>query len=292
MVEVRFDQNISNRPESQNKFQLFVIENAIMDDSGLKDSLTRYCQAHYGDIPYGVNRGEVSDEEQIRYRSYVLRKVINWLSPSGDPQSLIELGSAGDISAAIALPNTQVLSVDEDPTMFSFNIIRSLPKNFFPLVGEKKPSEVQSFVQTFFSKYRQRNAEFVKKIIPNLTTFAHDAHNLPIGDNIYSMALVQGTPDMLDFLPEASRVITRGGFVVSMVDDMYHKSGLPSAYDSHEYAGWQEFSFVSDEVVQKNGMRRIDIPVMLRSYEDVGHWINRKGEEYSAGFVFEIFQKL
>ncbi len=260
----------------------------------LQKSQERYVKEYYGDNQGNVSkendRNEILSQESRRLRMHVLKQVIGLLYPSEQPKKITEIGSAGDASIAMAFPDSQVSAVDIDRSMFTFNLYQNLPDKLFEMVGQKKPSLIRYML--LYPFLRKEVQKLVADSLPNLSIHVEDAGSLSFSSDSFDAAIVQGTPDMLDFLPEMTRVIKQGDYIVAIVYDDHHPYPSESAYDTRRYNGWKEYQFKNDKELERLGLRRVEVSDELRTLEHLTTYKDSKGKQYGAGVVFEIFQKI
>lgn len=260
-----------------------------LDD--LRSAQSRYCHAYYGD-EHGKtppDSDEILSRESRRIRRYSLRQAIDWLYPATPPSTILECGSAGDASIAMEYPQSHVDSVDIDKGMFIFNLYDGLPRELFEAIGMKKHGVVGLGLR--YPLQSDRINSVIKNGIPNLTAHVKDAKKMDFPTESADLALVQGTPDMLNFLPEMTRLIKPRRHIVSVVYDDHHQYPAHSAYAMNRYNGWPEFTFQSDERLRDLRLQRIQVPDSLRQLENLATYRNKRGKQFGAGVVFEVFQK-
>lgn len=102
--------------------------------------------------------------------------------------------------------------------------------------------------------------------------------------------MVWGTPDMRDFLPEMSRVVKHGGYIISAVHET-SKAYSPYVYVTGQYNHHPDHRFIPKEELDQLGLERIIVPPKLIAYEELSRWISKEGQEMSDDYVFEVFRK-
>ncbi|MBN1169036.1 methyltransferase domain-containing protein [Candidatus Woesebacteria bacterium] len=217
-------------------------------------------------------------------RAYLINKTFSWLQMDS-PQNLLECGSAGDISAAISLPNTEVTSYDIDPDIF-FNVpYNDLPEEYLGAIGKKK--NLEGYGPKDLLGFRRRKLDLVKEALPNWKMEVGDANEIKHPDNSFEAVLVQGTPNMLDFIDEMARVVEPGGFVVSIIHEEIRIGEYESVYKTGRYNTLPEYQFVDSGKLEELGLEKVEIPQEFKEYENLCEW----GKNKSSGFVFEVFKK-
>lgn len=263
----------------------------LQSDQDLATALARYSQAYYApqEGTSDVTNLETIFDEARRIRIYVISQAVDWLYGKSVPQSLIEIGSAGGITAAMALPQTQITSLDEDPQIFLNVPNNSLPREVYTRLGMKKTMEGYGRDNIWRSK--KRKLAVVEKCLPNWRKLIADAGNLPFADNSYDVALVQGPLEAEDFLGEMTRIVKPGGHIVTILHEDYKAVDSPSVYDTHRYNQYPDIPVLNPQHCQSIGLQAIEIPDRLRRYENLATWKEKNGTLKATGIVFHAFRK-
>ena len=208
-----------------------VEKEAINSDEQLMNSSKRGFNAQFfpkmSEVFSGAVQPKIFDENR-RQRVYLLRKVMATLFPDGTiPQSLLEAGSAGDISVSLAFPDMDVESVDIDPDIFLSVSYNTLPDGFFKRIGKRR--SIEGYGGKDWLGTKKRKLTMVQEALPKWKPVIEDAEELSAPDESQDIALVQGTPDMLDFfISQLARVTKPGGYIISMVDEQMREGEYTS----------------------------------------------------------------
>lgn len=263
----------------------------LQSDEDLAKALARYSQVYYTP-PEGTSDSaslETIFDEARRIRVYVISQIVDWLYEQNHPNSLIEIGSAGDIAAAMALPQTQITSLDEDPDVFLNVPNNSLPREVFERLGMKKTMEGYGRDNLWRSK--KRKLSLVQKCLPNWSKSIADAGRIPFPSGSYDIALVQGPLEIGDFIGEMARVIKSGGHVITILDEDDKEVGSPSAYETNRYNQYPDIPMIDLQQANTLSLRKIGIPDKFRRYENLAIWQEKDGTPKAAGIVFQVFRK-
>lgn len=294
MDEQSINQNIARElPETNAILQEILRVEAIRTDDELRESQLRHSEMYFNP-PSDVSEKDVLsviDREDRRMRMYLTRQVVDFLY-SQHPTRLLECGSVGDISAALALPNTQIVSVDSDQNIFLHMPYNLLPREYLEKIGKKKSREYYGGPDLLGRK--RKKLELVKNAIPNLNIQVQDANQLTYSDNYFDGVFVQGTPDMFDFLPEMARVVRPNGFIWGIIHEQVKPESAPSVYETRQYNQdtYSDLSPVSDERLREIGLERISTPDRFKNYEKLCVWRDTDGSIKESGFVIDIFKKI
>lgn len=270
-----------------------VSQEAIQTDDQLRESSLRGFKRYFfsdGKLSEHDSLALIFDESR-RQRVYLLRKLLRVLYPNGEvPANAVEVGSAGDISFALAFPNVPITSVDIDPDIFLNVPYNSLPEAFLNVIGKSR--KLEGYGRPDLLGRKRRKLEIVQEALPNWIPLVEDASDMSAKDGTYELALAQGTPDMLEFIEEMARVIRIGGYIVSMVEEQIREGEFRSAYKQERYNFLPEYAFVPDTRLAKLGLERVLVPNRLKKYELLGAVSKSGDDEASTGYVFEIFKKV
>lgn len=262
----------------------------ISSDAGLANSRARFSQMYFAppDNMTGPDNLEAIFDESRKSRMYIISQLVDWLYEEDRPQSLVEVGSAGDITVAMALPQTEVTSVDIDPDIFLNVPNNSLPRELFNKLGMKKT--IEGYGRDNLWKGKRKKLTFVEKSIPNWHMSINDAKDLPFPDDSYDIALAQGPLEINLYLKEMARVTKPGGYVINIMYEEEKDVNSKSAYETGIYNSYPDIQMVNLEKVNSLSLEQVDIPDRLKNYEDLANW--EKGETArSAGIVFQVFKK-
>lgn len=277
---------------SRERLQQIIDVEVPITKSEFKESLTRYCEAYYGPSRWFQRnkQPETIFAEQRRMRVFLVRKLVDFFYPHSPPQTLVELGSAGDISPALALPQTRVVSVDNDPEIFLNMPYNLLPRQF--LKEARLSTRVLSYDEPNIFSDKTNRFKIVKDLIQNWEPMCEDANQLPLDNASIDCVLVQGTPDMLDFVKEMARIVKPSSHIIAVIQEEGTDPDAESAYMQRKYNTYPDYSFVPDDTLIRCGLDRVTIPDELKGYEH----LHRKKyppdkHETSFGYVFEVFRK-
>jgi len=263
----------------------------ISSDVGLAGSLAKYSQMYFAppdNIP-DSERTEATFDESRKSRMYVISQLVDWLYQEDRPQSLVEVGSAGDITVAMALPQTEVTSVDNDPDIFLNVPNNQLPRELFNRLETKK--SIVGYGRDNLWKGKRKKLTFVERSVPNWHMSINDAEDLPFPDNSYDIALIQGPLEVEFFIKEMARVTNPGGYIIIIMDEENKKVGSPSVYDTNRYNSYPDIPMIDTQQAQSLGLQKVDIPDRLKNYENLANWKTSDGTVRSAGVVFQVFKK-
>ena len=230
---------------------------------------------------------------QTAMRIYLIRKIVKFLyRKTGKFLKILECGSAGDVSCALALPGARVYVLDIDYKIFA-NEVNCIPVGVWKITKAKR--QVAYYGQT-----NETHLDFVKKILPNYGRIIGDYEKLPFPDESLDVGLTQGTPDLLsDSIFELFRVIRSGGYIINIIHEQIYPDQKPflSFYDTGNYqhgSCWDEYGALNP---QKYGLRlkKIDIPSEFKELERLKSWYSNydfhEQRKVNSGFIFEVFQK-
>lgn len=266
-----------------------IIEESAIDERKLRETALKYSKLYVEGKP---KLNEMESHARIfdysrDMRIFLIRKVISYLYKNEFPSSLIECGSAGDISAALALPNTRITAVDIDPDIY-INEINEIPQKLFDILGMDRI--FACYGDAWRKKFYERNKKIVNKCLPNYERVIADGENLEYGGETYDFALVQGTPDLINICRnELGRVLKPGGYLASIVTDLAHPADSPSFYTTGTYVSWPKYK-ITNPKKERLPFKTIEIPANLKDLETLCSW-NSSDEKLSTGFVFEIYRK-
>lgn len=262
----------------------------ISSDVGLANSLARFSQMYFAppDNMSDFDSLEAVFNESRKSRVYIISQLVDWLYKENRPQSLIEVGSAGDVTAAMALPQTEVASVDIDPDIFLNVPNNSLPREFFNKLGMKKT--MVGYGRDNLWKGKRKKLALVEKSLPNWHMSINDAKDLLFPDDSYDVALAQGPLEINFYIKEMARVTKPGGYVVIIMYEEEKDVNSNSVYETGIYNSYPDIRMVDLEEANSLGLEQVDIPDRLKNYENLANW--KKGEIVrSAGVVFQVFKK-
>ena len=218
-------------------------------------------------------------EEGRRIDMYLVSKAINRLYKDSPPKTLVELGSAGNISPALALPETQVTSVDIDPNIFLNCPYNKLPRKYFSELGKKKDL-------AYYGEKQTAKLALAERLLPNWKKVIADARNLPFSKDKFDVALVWGTGELLTkFIKEAARVVRPGGHIVSVVWD-FRPDKAQSVYKTGRYYFYPKYKLITSKQAESVGLEKIRIPSDFEACERASQ---KDGQ--TEGFIFEMFKK-
>ncbi len=232
---------------------------------------------------------ETDFTETARSRVYVLRQFADWLG-FGVEKKIVDLGSAGCTDAALALPDTDIYSIDCDHDLFMSNTNNSLPAKYFSAVGRSKTLDLW---RQGSNEVKREKFAFIREALPNFHPVVARGERLPFSDSIMDAALIQGCVHPKQFLQEMSRVLKPGGYVVISMEEDERPLGSVSSYDTNVYVSSRsEISMIDGKEAANAGFEKIEIPKMYRSYEDLGTYTSAENRVFSAGLVFQVFRKM
>ena len=263
----------------------------LQSDEDLARALAKYSQTYYAP-PKGTSNATILEtifEVARKIRVYIVSQLVDYLYGQNEPASLIEIGSAGDITAAMALPQTQVTSLDDDPNIFLNVPNNSLPKEVFKRLGMKKT--IAGYGGDNFWRGKKRKLALVEKCLPNWHKSIEDARRIPFPNSSFDIALVQGPLEIGDFIKEMARVVKPSGHIITILDEDNKEMGSPSAYETNRYSEYPDIPMVNLQQAGSLGLQRKEIPDRFRRYENMATWRDEDGKPKAAGIVFQVFKK-
>ncbi|MBI2049533.1 methyltransferase domain-containing protein [Candidatus Roizmanbacteria bacterium] len=264
-------------------------EERLQSDLDLAKALAKYSEAYYApsEVVSHSKNLEVIFDETRRIRIYVIDQLFGWLYRQNKPESLIEIGSAGDITAAMTLPRTQITSLDIDPDIFLNVPSNTLPRKVFERLDVNKKMEGYGGDD----RNKRRKLALVEKCLPNWKKCIADGTDIPFPNNSYDVALVQGPLEAGDFLTEMARVIKPGGLIVTILQEDYKEIGCSSVYATRKYNSYPDVPMIDVQKAQSLGLQKVDIPFRFRGYENLAVWMEDSRPK-GAGIVFQVFRKV
>lgn len=228
---------------------------------------------------------------------YMVSEVMKYLYPSMPPKTLLETFSAGDTSAALALPQTEVTSLDIDPQVFLNVPNNNLPEEVFKQHGKRKKH--LGYGKDTWLKTKSKALTFVEKLIPNWHKKIGNTYHLPFPDNSFDAVLIQDKSYVFDSIPEASRVLTPEGYIIILLPEEIRDIDYTSAYQQKKTNDDIESgTFLTDVELKSVGLERFEIPDRFKQWEDLVRWkstyLSEDGKtqvEVSSGFIIEVFKK-
>ncbi|MEK6943199.1 MAG: methyltransferase domain-containing protein [Nanoarchaeota archaeon] len=266
---------------------LEAVNSIRLDGESLKSHAFEYSTSYYEGLPNLPERERRSRGFQLdtEMRIFILKNLFKFLFGENQaPGSLVELGSAGDISAALAFPNTRVYPLDIDYDIFS-NEVNHLPEEVFALLGIPK-------LVTYYGQTTPDNLRLVDRCLQNYRRVIGNGNNFPFRDNEFDVGLVQGSPHLLnDYFSELARVTKKGGYIMSVAEDFFKPADAESFYSTGKYGNWPEHGKTGTSGYP---LVAIEIPKKFRELERLCEWKSERaeGQRLASGFVFEVFRKL
>ncbi len=292
MLEIEYGRGTAIFPDNSDE----IFKNRKEKD--IRKLLTEYTKAFYNITmdTMQIRPPELLEIERDIYM-HTIEKAVSFLYGEKDmPKNIIETGSAGNISAALAFPDSNILAIDIDRDVF-INEINFIPQEFFDKIGFIDNTDFNR-ITSYYDDYQDTGLyyklkEIVKLSIPNYERIVADGYELPIKDDSIGLAIAYGTPDMIDIgIKEFSRVVKPGCYITSIVIGELAEKGHPSFYDTGEYNVdfWKNYHKI-DPKIEGLPLSEIDVPDELKDYERIAKFmINEK--LYTAGITFELFKKL
>ncbi|MFH0891152.1 MAG: methyltransferase domain-containing protein [Candidatus Falkowbacteria bacterium] len=227
---------------------------------------------------------------QTAMRIYLIRKIVKLLyGKTGKFLKILECGSAGDISCALALSGARVYGLDIDYKIFA-NEINCIPNGVWKIIKIKRPV-------AYYGQTNEAHLNFVKKSLTNYERIIGDYKKLPFPDESLDVGLTQGTPEVLsNSISELFRVIRSGGYIINIIHESIYPDQKPflSFYDTGNYHEWDEYKALNP---REYGLRlkKIDIPSEFKKLERLKPWYSNydfhQQRKVNSGFIFEVFQK-